>query len=213
MTIVIQEDDVYHLALMGSSRGDKQTSHERIVRVAAAQIRERGADTPGVAEIMRAAGLTHGGFYKHFPSRDALIAEAAGHAFDASHDRVKAATGEGADALTALIEWYLSDAHRDAPADGCGLVTLGADAARAAPGVRDAYAEQVERFLGLLESALAADAADEAPVLLSTLVGAMLIARALGDTPQSAAFLEAVRTALVPDADGAARRARPTRGG
>ena len=112
---------------MRHSEDEKAASHERIVGITAARIRENGTEQPGVAEIMRAAGLTHGGFYKHFGSREELIVEAVERALTDNEPRVPERHGR------ARIRWprsptaYVSTAHRDDPATGCGVVALGAD--------------------------------------------------------------------------------------
>src|SRR3954451_3495480 len=104
---------------MRHSKEDKAASHERIVEVAAARIREAGTEQPGVAEIMKAAGLTHGGFYKHFGSRDELIAEAVERAMADSGPRIAEVAAGADDLLTAFVDAYLSAEHRDDPGSGC----------------------------------------------------------------------------------------------
>src|SRR5258708_35125247 len=104
---------------MGHSRRDKQTTHERIVRVAAKRFRERGLDGIGVADVMKEAGMTVGGFYKHFESRDELVTEALSAAFT-SLDAWEAR----AENLAQAVRDYLSEAHRDAPGKGCALGAL-----------------------------------------------------------------------------------------
>src|SRR5438067_529345 len=106
---------------MRHSKEDKAASHERIVEVAAARIRESGTGQPGVAEIMHAAGLTHGGFYKHFGSRDELIAEAVERALTDSESRLPQLTAGAEDPLAAFVDAYVSTAHRDDSATGCGV--------------------------------------------------------------------------------------------
>jgi TetR/AcrR family transcriptional regulator, transcriptional repressor for nem operon len=177
---------------MGHSRDEKADSHERIVATAAARIRESGTATPGVTEVMNAAGLTHGGFYKHFDSREDLIAEAVERTFAESEQEVSAVTADAADPLAAFVDWYVSAGHRDNPATGCGVVALGADVARADTRVRDAYTAQVKRYLTHLEEL----AGDRATVMLSTLVGAVLVARAVDDAELSDQILRDVREAL-----------------
>src|SRR4051795_2616127 len=103
---------------MRDSKEDNPASHEPIVEVAASRIRESGAEQPGVAEVMRAAGLTHGGFYKHFGSRDELITEAVERALTDSESRVPELTAGAEDPLAAFADAYLSTAHRDDPATG-----------------------------------------------------------------------------------------------
>jgi TetR/AcrR family transcriptional regulator, transcriptional repressor for nem operon len=191
-------DDSYHLLLMGHSRDDKAKNHERIVEIASARIREAGTEAPGVAEIMQAAGLTHGGFYKHFSSRADLVAEAVDHTFADSERAVQAVTAGAEDPLAAFVDWYVSAEHRDNPATGCGVVALGADVPRGDERVRSAYREQVERYLAHLERLLGGgdDARRRATVALSTLVGAVLVARAIGDDAMSDEILRDVRDAL-----------------
>src|SRR3954462_14688978 len=184
---------------MRHSKEDKAASHERIVEVAAARIRESGLEQPGVAEIMRAAGLTHGGFYKHFGSRDELIAEAVQRALTESEGAGGEITAGADDPLAAFADWYVSTAHRDDPAGGCGVAALGGDMPRATEPARGAYRDQVERYLAHLQDLLGggdAEARRRASVTLSAMVGAVMIARALGDTPRSAELLRDVREAV-----------------
>jgi TetR/AcrR family transcriptional regulator, transcriptional repressor for nem operon len=194
---------------MRHSKQDKAASHERIVAIAAARIRESGTEQPGVAEIMRAAGLTHGGFYKHFGSRDELIAEAVERALTDSQSRMPWITAGAEDPLAAFADAYLSATHRDDPATGCGVVALGTDMARVGGPAQDAYRGQVERYLAYLERLLAGDDDDDARrraiVTLSAMVGAVMISRALGPTPRSDEILRDVREAV------RERRLLPTR--
>ena len=183
---------------MRASKSEKAASHERIVQEAATQLRERGADGPGVAEIMRAAGMTHGGFYKHFDSRDALVAEATERAMTENAPAIEAVISEVEDPLAAFVDWYVSEAHRDDAGHGCGVVALANDAARNVA-IQAAYRTQIERYLDLLADLLGGEDPDRrarAAVTLSTLVGAVLIARALGDTPLSEGLLADVRNAV-----------------
>src|SRR4051795_8896939 len=174
---------------MRHSKEDKAVSHERIVEVAAARIRESGTEQPGVAEVMRAAGLTHGGFYKHFGSRDELITEAVERALTDSESRVLELTAGAEDPLAAFAEAYVSAAHRDDSASGCGVVALGTDMPRVGGPAQEAYRAQVERYLAHLRSLLGDEEDDdtrrEATVTLSAMIGALMIARALGPTPRS----------------------------
>jgi TetR/AcrR family transcriptional repressor of nem operon len=189
---------------------DKAKSHDRIVDIAAARIRESGTATPGVAEIMQAAGLTHGGFYKHFDSRDDLVAEAVERTFAQSQEGIAAVLDGADDPLKAFVDWYVSAEHRDDAATGCGVVALGADAARADGRVRAAYTEQVERYIARLEQLLAdsdvppdsdgePDTRRRATVMLATLVGAVLVSRAVDDRALSDEIIRDVRTALTSD--------------
>jgi TetR/AcrR family transcriptional repressor of nem operon len=186
---------------MGHSQNDKHRSHERIVEIAARRIREHGTEAPGVAEIMREAGLTHGGFYKHFASREQLIAEAAAHALAEGDAFVARATDAAEDPFAAYIEAYLSDAHRDDPGTGCAVTALGADAAHGGSDeLRAAYAAQVRELIALL-ARLADDESDagrrRATTAMSAMVGALLTSRAVGDPQLSEQILRDVREELV----------------
>jgi len=184
---------------MGHSQIDKEKNHQRIVDVAARKIRESGIDGPGVAEIMKEAGLTHGGFYKHFGSRDDLVAEAVEAAIEQGQSDLSAAVEGAADPLAAFLEEYVSEKHRDHPGSGCSIVALGADAARADPRVRAAYRAQVEKYIAHMEGLLgdgeddAGDARREAIAAVTSMVGAVLIARAIDDPALSEEILAAVR--------------------
>jgi TetR/AcrR family transcriptional regulator, transcriptional repressor for nem operon len=186
---------------MGHSQTEKTRNHDRIVEVAARRIREVGTEAPGVAEIMAGAGLTHGGFYKHFGSRDELVAEAAERTYAESERAVQHVIDSAEDPLAAFVDWYLSSEHRDNPGAGCGVVALGNDVARAGDELRSAYTDQVRRYLARLDQLLGADGAprpsDAATVALSTLVGALLVARAVNDPELSERILRDAREALV----------------
>src|SRR3954453_5853364 len=118
-----------------SSRSQKEATHERIVEAAARAIRRSGYDGTGVADIMKDAGLTHGGFYAHFPSREAMLAEAAD---PAGRDRVAmmeriVATSPPQRAIQAMAEAYLSKAHVEGVETGCATAALGSEMPRQAP--------------------------------------------------------------------------------
>jgi TetR/AcrR family transcriptional regulator, transcriptional repressor for nem operon len=183
---------------MRQSREEKAKTHDRIVRIASARIREAGIESPGVAEIMQAAGLTHGGFYKHFGSRDDLIAEAADRAFADGERSVHEVTQGAQEPLAAFVDWYVSTQHRDNPATGCPVAALGDDVRRGDDRVRAAYRGQVERYLANLERLLGGgeDARRRATVALSTLVGSIVLARAIDDEALSDEILRDVREAL-----------------
>ena len=184
---------------MRQSREEKAKTHDRIVGITAGRIREAGLEGPSVAEIMQAAGLTHGGFYKHFGSRDDLIAEAAERAFAESERTVQDITHGADDPLAALVEWYLSARHRDDAAGGCPVVALGDDARRADDRLRAAYRRQVESYLANLERIVGGgeDPRRRATVVLSMLVGSVMLARAVDDEALSDDILRDVRDALL----------------
>ena len=179
---------------MRQSREQKAKTHERIVEVASERIREQGLDGPAVAEIMHAAGLTHGGFYKHFESRDDVIAEATDRALAHSDRHVHELTDDAQDPLAAFVDWYLSAEHRDDPASGCAVPALGDDVRRGDERLRSAYSRQVERYLEHVERFLGGgdDARQRATLAVSALVGAIVLARALDDQARSDEILNAV---------------------
>jgi TetR/AcrR family transcriptional regulator, transcriptional repressor for nem operon len=184
---------------MRQSRAEKARTHERIVETASARIRKQGIERPGVAEIMQAAGLTHGGFYKHFGSRDDLIAEAADHAFAYAGRTLDRYANDEPDPFAAWVDWYLSEEHRDDPgADRCPVAALVGDAGRADDGVRAGYSAVVERFIATLEEMLGSDeeARRQATIAVSTLVGSLALARSVDDDELSNEILRTARKAL-----------------
>src|SRR5258708_14361501 len=124
---------------MGRSQADKAESHDRIVRMAAAGFRDTGVDGVGVADLMKDAGLTHGGFYRHFASRDALVAEAIECALHEGAQAVDAVANIKQSPLAALVDAYLSTAHRDGLATTCAVTTLAGDVPRTNEPARRAH--------------------------------------------------------------------------
>jgi AcrR family transcriptional regulator len=165
----------------------KEITHDRIVDVAAAAIRRSGYAGTGVADIMKEAGLTHGGFYAHFDSRTQLLAEAIDRAGAKSMERMRKVTERAAseDALRAFVDAYLSDAHVESPESGCVLAALGTETPRQAPEVRQVCSRRLKDMVDLVERQLpdwgAPGQHDKALAILSCMVGAMVIARASGD--------------------------------
>jgi TetR/AcrR family transcriptional regulator, transcriptional repressor for nem operon len=186
---------------MGHSQAEKEKTHQQIVEIAAQKMRESGTEGPGVAEIMQAAGLTHGGFYKHFGSRDDLVAEAVEAALAQGRDGFEAAITDAEDPLAAFVDWYLSTTHRDDPGSGCAVVALGSDAARSDARVRAAYRGQVEDYLAHMEELLGGgeDARREAIAAVTSMVGAVLISRAVDDQELSEEILREARAAIESD--------------
>lgn len=191
---------------MGHSQAEKAASHERVLRIAARKVRTDGVGGLGVADVMKEAGLTHGGFYKHFASRDDLVTQAAAAALtEGSAKMERAARTNERDARTGLLDAYLSEQHRDTPATGCALVPLGAAAGRDGTDgdvhLKDAYERQVRAYLDLI-AGLDEDAEDaeearaEAVLTLSALVGAVLMSRAVADGDLSDEILETVNRRL-----------------
>lgn len=173
----------------------KEVTHTRIVETAARAIRRSGYNGTGVADIMKEAGLTHGGFYAHFASRDAMLAEAADRAGEETIAIAKKIFAEvpGDKALQALIQVYLSNEHMANIESGCSLAALGSEMPRQAPEVKKASTCRVKEMIALIESRLSdqPNANAEALVMLSTMVGTLLLARAVEDPELSEAFRQA----------------------
>jgi TetR/AcrR family transcriptional regulator, transcriptional repressor for nem operon len=182
---------------VGSSQADKAASHERIVKTASRRIRYDGIDNVSVAELMKQAGLTHGGFYRHFESRDDLVAEAVDAALAHGSRRVRQASQLGGpEGLAAIIDGYLSPLHRDKPETGCAVAALSTDIARADRRARAAYTRQVRSYLDLLTEHTPARDPDQAHLILAVLVGALLLARAVDDRGLSDGILDRTVRAL-----------------
>jgi TetR/AcrR family transcriptional repressor of nem operon len=184
----------------------KQASHQRIVDAAARALRRSGYSGTGVADIMKEAGLTHGGFYAHFESRDALLAEAvakAGRDNAASFDQRAAARAEsGASALRGVIENYLRPEHLTGIETGCVVSAVLSEMPRQAPEVRAASAERIRRLIQRVRKALPAGAdASQAALIASTMVGALQLARGLDDERKGKAMLKSVRDSLLEQYD------------
>jgi TetR/AcrR family transcriptional repressor of nem operon len=167
---------------MKVTKAQVQANRARVVETASALFRERGYDGVGVADLMAAAGFTHGGFYKHFRSKADLMAEAA-----ACGIAQTAALSAGAD-TPAFVRYYLSRAHRDTRATGCTMAALGGDAARQPEAVRATFAAGIESLLAALGAGGApADGHDGGPTRAETLdmlahvVGALVMSRACPD--------------------------------
>jgi TetR/AcrR family transcriptional regulator, transcriptional repressor for nem operon len=179
----------------------KEATHERIVAVAARAIREKGYAGVGVADVMKEAGLTHGGFYAHFNSRDELLVEALARAGrDSAVGLAQAAeqrAGKGASAFRSLVETYLSDQHLGSPEAGCPVAALGSEMPRQSASVRDVSAEFVRRLISTVRSALPKEHRAAATAIAGALVGSLQLARALGNTPAGLAALSAARRTLI----------------
>ena len=189
---------------MGSSQADKVASHERIVEAASRRIRRDGVDNVSVAELMNQAGLTHGGFYRHFESRDDLVTEAIDAALAHGSRRIQvAAQLGGPEALAAIIDGYLSRLHRDKPETGCAVAAVPTDIARTDSRARVAYSRQVRSYIVQLAELTPARDPDEGHLILATLVGALVLARAVDDRGLSDEILESTARALHRHVDAA----------
>lgn len=186
----------------------KEETHDRILAVASVALRRQGFAGVGVADVMREAGLTHGGFYAHFANRDALLVEALDRAARDSGAVVTAATqacrSHGLSGFRALVESYLSDQHLSALEAGCPVAALAADMPRQAGAVRAASTERVRLLVDGVRSALPAAHRPQAFAVAGTLVGALQLARALGDNAEGRAALAASRQFLLESFDSPA---------
>jgi len=186
-----------------SSRAEVAEKRQAVLDIAARLFRERGVEAVSVAEVMAAAGLTHGGFYSHFASKEALAAEACGQAFGRACARWETlAADHSGEGFARLLEYYLAAAHRDSPGQGCAGPTFLAEAARDAPegGVRRAYAAGIRGLAAAIERLLPANVRrrrrERALLALAAMIGAVSIARAVGQDPLSEEILAAVRAEL-----------------
>jgi len=180
----------------------KQLTHDRIVDTAARVLRETGFHGVGVADVMQRAGLTHGGFYAHFPSRDALLAEALQRAGEDSRLRldrsIAARQAKGASRLRALVESYLSEPHLKAVDSGCPVAALASEMPRQSEAVREAAQARVESLMAAVDAALPpGQAAGTAGIVAAQMIGALQIARALGDNASGRRQLAAARHFLL----------------
>ena len=188
----------------------KDETHERIVDAAARAIRRHGYGGVGVADVMKEAGLTHGGFYAHFDSRDALLVEALERAGRESFKAVTRAAElrarKGVSVFRSLVETYLADDHLASLETGCPVAALGCDMPRQSEIVRQASAVRVQRLIAAVRSTLPEAPRATASVVASTLVGSLQLARALGDNAEGRALLSAARKSLIQqyDSPGAA---------
>jgi TetR/AcrR family transcriptional repressor of nem operon len=188
---------------MKVSRAQAEENRRTVVETAGKLFREHGVKGVGLADLMGAAGLTHGGFYKQFKSKDDLVAEACDLALDAGADKwtriVGKAEAGGADPLAALVHHYLSPAHRDRVGEGCALAGLGPDTVRHDPGLRRRFESAIQAYAGILEQAMPGAGAngDAALAALSTLVGALLLSRMVEDEAYSRRILDAAAASLL----------------
>ena len=200
---------------MKVSRAQAEANRQRVVEVAGRLLRENGLDGIGVDGLMQGAGLTHGGFYKSFGSKEALAAEACGQVMARSTARFEALVGEaGKDALATFVNAYLSTTHRDNPGSGCAFATLGADAGRRGDAVRSVFTKglrsMVDQVARIVPRRGVDRQRDAALATVAGLVGAIVLARAVDDPELSHDLLAATRRALGGDGGGEGdRQAQP----
>lgn len=180
---------------MGHSQAEKAKSRERILAEAARQIRQNGLESVSVGTLMKSVGLTHGGFYGHFESRDALLASALERALLEGEAKAGAQAPGGPRRFATIVREYLSKTHRDARDSGCAVAALGADVARAGDGPREVMSDHVETFIDTMAAALGGDE-ERAIVAVCAMVGSLTLSRVVTDPARSDAILRAVRSHL-----------------
>ena len=201
---------------MRYSREHKLETHARIVKKASVRLREKGAHGIGVADLMKEAGLTHGGFYAHFDSREALVIEAFAHAMDRSTERWRALAEATPPEkrLATIVNSYLTPLHRDDPGHGCAVPTLGAEIARESPKTRKAFAAKLEQMIDMLAEQIPdlprKAARKQAMTTIATMMGTMVLARIAGSGEFSDEILDAGRDAVLERGTAKKSRARPS---
>jgi len=190
---------------MGFSQAQKAESRQRVVDTAARQIREHGLEALGVADCMRSAGLTHGAFYGHFSSRDALIVAALEQAMTRGEARVMSRATDAAEhsktPFEAIADAYLHPAHADNPGTGCALCALAGDAVHATADVKALYTTHLRRLADQLTQAAGSGGETLGLGVATTIVGAITLARAVDDRELALSILTAAH-ALVMTQDG-----------
>jgi TetR/AcrR family transcriptional repressor of nem operon len=203
---------------MRYSKEHKQETHARIVKKASVRLREKGAHGIGVADLMKEAGLTHGGFYAHFDSREALVIEAFAYAMDRSTERWRKVAEQTAPEkrLATIVETYLTPVHRDDPGHGCAVPTLGAEIARESPKTRKAFSVKLEQMIDMMADQVLdvprKVARKQAIAALTTMMGTLVLSRIAGNGEFSDEILGAGREAVLGRAAAAkpaAKKAKP----
>jgi len=202
---------------MRYSKEHKQETHARIVKKAATRLREKGAHGIGVADLMKDAGLTHGGFYAHFDSREALVIEAFNYAMDRANERWRTVTAEvpPEKRLALIVDGYLTALHRDEPGQGCAVPALGAEIARESPKTRKAFALKLDQMIEMIADQIQdmprKAARKQAMATLATMMGTIVMSRIAGNGEMSDEILSAGREAVLGRAAAAKASARAAR--
>lgn len=180
----------------------KEETHRSLLKVAAVHLRQKGPDRLSVTSVMKAAGLTHGGFYAHFKSKDALLNETLGEIFDKSRRRMRRML-EGLPpkhALATYVDFYIAPTHRDDPANGCALTALTSDMPRQSKKFRASYEAGVKSLAFYLAALMTAagieDAGKLAPSILAAMAGAVSMSRTISDPELSDELLASTRAGI-----------------
>ncbi len=188
---------------MRKSKQEAAATRQRIIMAAAAAFRKNGIAGTGLSDLMAAAGLTHGGFYRHFDSKGQIVAEACTAAAESLIEQLAASASKKSPqrGLKTIVENYLSAAHRDEPADGCPLAALGSELARADEKTRAAATQAFLRLVGVIGSRFGKTAPHvarrRALVAATTMIGALTMSRIVTDSELSAGILREAEKQLV----------------
>lgn len=184
---------------MRKSRLETAETRRRIVEVAAGEFNAKGIHATGLADVMASAGLSHGGFYRHFDSKDQLVAEACEVGFSGIIGALEAATDgrNGAEGFKAVVHAYMSTAHRDTPERGCPLAGMGSELARADETTRATATRGFDELVEMLAKRIGTpdEAVDRsrAAFALAAMIGTLTISRIIADSDASASLLEDVK--------------------
>jgi TetR/AcrR family transcriptional regulator, transcriptional repressor for nem operon len=187
---------------MRKSKVETAETRRRIVDVAAREFRANGIQATGLADVMAAAGLSHGGFYRHFESKDQLVAEACEAGLASIVEKLEAIANAGApeDGFSAIINGYVSAGHRDGPAGGCPLAGMGSELARADAETRAAASRGFDDLAEILAKRVQGtnqdSARSKAVFALSAMIGAITMSRIISDPESSLSLLQDVRQQL-----------------
>lgn len=199
---------------MRVSRTQAEENRQAVINVASRLFREHGFDGIGLKDLMAGAGMTQGAFYKQFESKEDLVAQASRRALQEAFGRWSAAAvSRPDDPLAAVVDFYLSEAHCAERSEGCPVVALGSDAARHGADVRGSFEAGIKEYLALLGGwiggADGGEAESKAMAVLSTMAGAVLLARAVNDEQMSKQFLQAAADSVMTQTAATAARAKP----
>jgi TetR/AcrR family transcriptional repressor of nem operon len=199
---------------MRYSREHKKETHARIVRKASVRLREKGAHGIGVADLMKEAGLTHGGFYAHFDSREALVIEAFNYAMDRSTERWRKLAEETPPEkrFAAIVDAYMTTIHRDDPGHGCAVPTLGPEIARESAKTRKAFTARFDEMIEMMADQLPElprkAARAQAIAAVATMAGALVLSRVAGSGEFSEEILAVGKQAVLSRAKAPAKKPR-----
>jgi TetR/AcrR family transcriptional repressor of nem operon len=188
---------------MRKSKQEAAVTRQRIIKAAAAAIRKNGIAGTGLSDLMASAGLTHGGFYRHFDSKDQIVAEAFTAAAESLAEQLAASASRKSPqrGLKTIVEKYLSAAHRDEPANGCPVAALGSEIARGGERTRAAATHALLKFVEIIASQFDKTPPDVARrrawIAAATMIGALTISRIVTDSELSAGILRETEKQLV----------------